>query len=94
MKVEETQSEVIEITLEAKIEHELVKHNVTAAVLASLKDRFGGMKLRGLTDTESFLELKEAKKEVSKVRNLAVKCCKALRDDAIKYQKNGGSQRE
>lgn len=83
----ETTSEVIEITLEAKIEHELVKHNVTQAVLASLKDRFGGMKLRGLTDTESFLELKEAKKEVSKVRNLAVKCCKALRDDAIKYQK-------
>lgn len=87
MQNEETTSEVIEISLETKIEHELVKHNVTQAVLASLKDRFSGLKLKGLTDKESYLELKAAAKECSKVRNLAVKCCKELRQDAIKYQK-------
>lgn len=83
----ETTSDVIEITLEAKIENELVKANVTQAVIGSLKDKYSGMKLVSLTDKESYLEIKSAAKECSKVRNLAVKCCKILREDAIKYQK-------
>lgn len=83
----ETTSEVIEISLETKIEHELVKANVTQAVINTLKDRYSGMKLASLTDKESYLELKSAAKECSKIRNLAVKCCKAGREDAIAIQK-------
>lgn len=87
MQNEETTSEVIEISLEKKIEIELVKHNVTEAVLATLKEKYGGLKLKALGDRESYLELKQAAKECSKIRNLAVKCCKELRQDAIRYQK-------
>lgn len=83
----ETTSEVIEITLEQKIQHDLVKNNITEAVIASLKERYGSLKLKALDDKESYLELKEAAKECSKVRNLAVKCCKAGREDAVKVQK-------
>lgn len=85
--MQETTSEVIEISLEKKIEHELVKANVTQAVINTLKDRYSGMKLASLTDKESYLELKAAAKECSKIRNLAVKCCKAGREDAIAIQK-------
>ena len=85
--MEETQSEVIVVTLEEKIETELVKHNVTKAVIAALNEKYGGMKLASLTDKESYLELKAAAKECSKIRNLAVKCCKAGREDAIAIQK-------
>lgn len=83
----ETQSEVIEISLEQKIETELVKANVTQAVIATLKNKYGGLKLKALDDKESYLELKAAAKECSKIRNLAVKCCKAGREDAIAIQK-------
>lgn len=83
----ETQNaEVIEISLEKKIETELVRANVTDAVLANLKTKYGGMKLKALDDKESYLELKEAAKECSKIRNVAVKLCKAGRADAIKVQ--------
>ena len=85
--MEITPSEVIEISLDKKIEHELVKANVTQAVITILKNRYGGMKLKSLDDKESYLELKAAAKECSKVRNLAVKCCKAGREDAIAIQK-------
>lgn len=85
--MQETTSEVIEISLEKKIETELVKANVTQAVINTLKDRYSGMKLKALDDKESYLELKAAAKECSKIRNLAVKCCKAGREDAIAIQK-------
>lgn len=85
--MEETPHEVIEISIEKKIETELVKANVTQAVINTLKDRYSGMKLASLTDKESYLELKAAAKECSKIRNLAVKCCKSGREDAIAIQK-------
>lgn len=85
--MEETTSDVIQITLEAKIENELVKANVTQAVINMLKEKYSGMKLSSLTSKEDYLDIKAAAKECSKVRNLAVKCCKILREDAIKYQK-------
>ena len=83
----ETQSEVIEITLEQKIETDLVKANVTQAVISTLRSKYGELKLKALDDKESYLELKAAAKECSKIRNLAVKCCKAGREDAIAIQK-------
>jgi len=83
----ETTSEVIEISLEKKIETDLVKSNVTKAVIASLKEKYGSLKLKSLDDKESYLELKEAAKECSKLRNLAKKICTSGREDAVKVQK-------
>lgn len=85
--MEETQHEVIEISLEKKIETELVKNNVTEAVISALKEKYGGLQLKSLDDKESYLEIKEAKKACSKIRNIAVKCCKEGRDEAIAIQK-------
>lgn len=84
----ETQdAEVIELTLESKIETALVKQNVTQAVIAALKDKYGGMTLKSLDDKESYLEIKAAARDCSKLRNLASKVCKEGREDAIKIQK-------
>ena len=82
----ETQ-EVIEISLDQKIEHQLVKNNVTDAVIAELKNKYGSLRLTSLTDKESYLELKVAAKECSKLRNIAAKICKEGREDAIAIQK-------
>lgn len=73
--------------LATNIEQQLVAYNVTDAVLSSLKEKYSGLKLRSLDDKEGYLEIKEAAKDCSKVRNLIVKCCKAGREDAVKIQK-------
>jgi len=78
---------IVTDSLESKIEQDLVAYNVTDAVLSSLKEKFSGLKLKSLDDKESYLEIKEAARECSKVRNLIVKCCKAGREDAVKIQK-------
>lgn len=84
----ETQNaEVIEISLEQTIETKLVQANVTQQVLAALKEKYGSMKLKAIDDKESYLELKEAAKECSKLRNIAVKICKAGREEAVAVQK-------
>lgn len=79
--------EVQEISLEKVIETKLVQANVTQQVLAALKEKYGGMKLRGLEDKESYLELKAAAKDCAKVRTLTVKLCKEGRERAVKEQK-------
>jgi len=81
------QTEIIEISLDKKIEHQLVKNNVTDAVIAELKSKYGSLKLVSITDKESYLELKGAAKDCSKLRNLAAKICKEGREDAIAIQK-------
>lgn len=80
--------EVIEeIPLEEVIENTLITHNVTDAVIASLKEKYGDLKLNDLNDKEGYLEIKEAKKEVRKWGILTEKLCKSGREDAIKVQK-------
>jgi hypothetical protein len=79
--------EILEISLEKKIEINLVQANVTDQVLAALKEKYGGMKLLSLNDKESYLELKVAAKECAKVRTLTVKICKEGRESAVKEQK-------
>lgn len=84
----ETQNaEVIEMSLEKVIETKLIQSNVTDQVLAALKDKYGGMKLKAINDKESYLEIKAAAKECGKVRTLAVKICKEGREEAVKTQK-------
>jgi len=78
---------LVENPLNSVIEESLVKHNVTDSVIATLKDKYKDLKLRTLEDKEKYLEIKEAVKEVAKVRILTVKICKAGREDAVKIQK-------
>ena len=80
-------TEVVEITLEQKIETDLVKANVTDAVIGKLKSNYGNLRLASLDDKGGYLEIKDAAKECAKWRNTAVKVCKAGREDAIKVQK-------
>lgn len=85
--LEVLEPEVEEIPLEQVINTALVKANVTDAVIASLKEKYGGMKLKSLEDKESYLDIKEARKEVRKIGILTEKLCKKGREDAIAIQK-------
>ncbi len=85
--METTNAEVIDVSLESTIQRELVKANVTDTVLNALKDKYGNLKLKSVDDKEGYLEIKEAKKDCSKLRNLTVKVCKKGREDALAIQK-------
>lgn len=75
-----------ELPLEQVIEKTLVKNNVTDQVIKALKKQYGGMKLKSLTDKQSFLEIKDARNAVRKVGILTEKLCKMGRDDANKIR--------
>lgn len=81
------EAEVIELTLESKIETALVKQNVTDAVINELKSRYGNLRLAAIDDKESYLEIKSAAKDCAKLRNLAKRVCTEGREDAVKIQK-------
>ena len=85
--MEETFTEVQEISLEKTIENKLVHNNVTAQILGALKQKYGDLKLKALDDKESYLELKSAAKDCAKVRTLTTKLCKEGREQAVKEQK-------
>lgn len=76
-----------EIPLEKVIDNTLVKHNVTDAVIASLKEKYGNLRLRSIDDKETYLEIVSARKEVRKVGILVEKVCEHGREDAIKIQR-------
>jgi len=79
--------EVEELPLEKVIDTALIKHNVTDAVIASLKEKYSGMKLKSLDDKESYLEIKKSRQEVRRVGILTEKICKHGRQSAIEIQK-------
>lgn len=85
--------EVIEVEaeeinpLEKVIETTLVKHNVTEAVIATLKEKYGGLKLRFIDDKENYLIIKESRGIVRKVGILAERLCEEGRADAVKVQR-------
>lgn len=84
----EQTTDIQEFSLEKVIDIKLVQNNITEQVIAALKETYGGLKLAALDNKESYLELKFAAKECSKVRNLAVKICKEGREAAVKAQKS------
>lgn len=82
------EAEVIEeLPLEKVIDNTLAKHNVTDAVIAELKEKYGSLKLAYVGDTEGYLNIKDARKEVRKLGVLTEKYCKMGREDAIRIQK-------
>lgn len=81
-------SEIIEVTpIEEKINNELVKANVTEAIIASLKEKYLPLKINGIEDKETYIQVKEARKECKGLRVMAEKICKKGREDAVAIQK-------
>lgn len=76
-----------ETSLETVIDNTLVKHNVTDAVINSLKEKYGTLKLESVDDKEGYLEIKDARKEVRKVGILCEKITKKGREEAVKVQR-------
>lgn len=73
--------------LERQIEVALQKENVTDKVIAALKEKYGGLRLRNVEDKEMFLEISASRKEVRKIGILAERICEEGRSDAIKIQR-------
>jgi hypothetical protein len=73
--------------LVSEINTALVKQNVTDAVINSMAEKFGGMRLSSLDDKEGYLTIKEARKEVRSIGIIAEKICAKGREDAIRTQR-------
>lgn len=73
--------------IEEKMSQELVKANVTEAVIASLRERYMPLKIAGLEDKETYLQVKEARKECKSLRVMAKKICTNGREEATAIQK-------
>lgn len=83
--------EAEEIPLEKKVEgvikQELIKGNITEAVIAELKEKYLPLTINGQEDKEGFLAVQEARKEVKRIRILAERICKKGREQALLEQK-------
>ena len=76
-----------EIPIEEQISQELVKHNVTETLIADLKEKYLPLKLKDLNDKETYVLIKDARKECKSLRVLAKKICEKGREDAVAKQK-------
>jgi hypothetical protein len=76
-----------ELQLEEQISQELVKQNVTQAVISGLKEKYAHLKISGIEDKETYLLVKEGRKECKAYRVLAKKICEKGREDAVAIQK-------
>jgi len=68
------------------IDQALVKENITEKVIKELQ-KFKSLKIKGIEDKEGYKAANEARINCKNIRVLAVKVCKAGREDAIKTQK-------
>lgn len=75
-------TEPIVIPIEEQINQELVKHNVTEALIADLKQMYMPLVLKDLNDKETYVAIKEGRKHCKQVRVTAEKLCKKGREDA------------
>lgn len=81
------QTEITVLTVEEVISNELIKGNVTDAVIDNLKEKYMPLKIAGIEDKETYQEVKSARKECKQWRIAAEKICKAGREEATKVQK-------
>jgi hypothetical protein len=70
------------VPIEEQITQELVKHNVTEALIADLKQMYMPLVLKDLNDKETYVAIKEGRKHCKQVRVTAEKLCKKGREDA------------
>lgn len=73
--------------IEETMTQELVKANVTEAVIASIRERYLPLKIAGLEDKETYLLVKEGRKECKSLRVMAKKICTNGREEATAIQK-------
>jgi hypothetical protein len=74
-------------TLEENISNQLVKHNITEAKIAELREKYMPLQIKGIDDKETYLIVKDARKEVKSIRVMAEKLCKKGREEAVAIQK-------
>lgn len=72
---------------ENPITQELVKSNVTDAVIASLRTKYLPLKINGIEDKEGYDTVHKARIECRDIRILAEKVCKKGREEAVRIQK-------
>lgn len=75
------------LSLDEQIDNKLVKANVTEAVIADLRERYLPLKIAGIDDKETYLLVKEGRKNCKAIRVIATKICKDGREDAVAIQK-------
>lgn len=75
------------VPIEEQISQELVKHNVTNAVILNLKEKYGHLKISGIDDKETYLLVKEGRKECKAFRVAAKKICEKGREEAVAISK-------
>jgi hypothetical protein len=63
------------VPIEEHISQELVKHNVTNALIISLKDKYGHLRIAGIEDRVTYALVKAGRKEVKSFRVWAIKIC-------------------
>lgn len=72
---------------ENPITTELVKANVTEAVIQKLRTEFLPLKINGIDDKEGYEKVHKARIQCRDIRVLTEKICKKGREDAVKIQK-------
>jgi hypothetical protein len=72
---------------ENPITTELVKANVTEAVIQKLRTEFLSLKINGIDDKEGYEKVHKARIQCRDVRVLTEKICKKGREDAVRIQK-------
>lgn len=75
------------LSLDEQIDNKLVKANVTEAVIAELRERYLPLRIAGIEDKETYLEVKEGRKKCKAIRVLAKQICVDGREDAVAIQK-------
>jgi colicin import membrane protein len=73
--------------IESKIETGLQTLDEKEASLIELRDKYAGLKITGLTDKDGYLKVREGRLACKNQRVQIEKAGKALRDNAIKFQK-------
>jgi septum formation inhibitor MinC len=87
MSEEIKSTELVVLPIEEQISQELVKANVTDAIIANLKEKYLPLKIAGTEDKETYLIVKDARKDCKALRVIATKICKKGREDATAIQK-------
>jgi hypothetical protein len=82
-----TPEELIPLPIEEQISQELVKANVTEAIIADLRERLLPLKISGTDDKETYLIVQAGRKECKALRVAAKKICTNGREQAVAISK-------
>lgn len=78
---------LVVLPLEEQMNQQLVKANVTDAIIASLRETYLPLKIAGLEDKETYLQVKDGRKRCKALRVEAKKICTTGREEAVAVSK-------